>query len=318
VVVIGSGATAVTLVPAMAQEAEHVTMLQRSPSYVVSIPARDGLSDLLRERLPDKLAYGAVRIKNVLRMLVSYQFSRRRPQAMRALLRRWLERELPEGFDVDTHFNPSYDPWDQRLCVVPDGDLFKAIRSGKASVVTDRIRTFTEAGLLLESGEELPADVVITATGLQMQLLGGATVSVDGVAPDLPRSVAYKGMMLSGVPNMALALGYTNASWTLKCDLVSEYVCRLLRHMDSRGYDTVMPLAPDPSEPRVPIIDLQSGYVLRALDQLPKQGMRFPWRLHQNYFKDIRMFRRSPLEDEGITFERRATADASARELVAA
>ncbi len=304
VVVIGSGATAVTLVPSLAAQAEHVTMLQRSPSYIVSLPARDHLADVLRRRLPAHAAYALVRWKNVLLTLLSFQLSRRRPQLMRKLLRRWLQEQLPPGFDVDTHFNPSYDPWDQRLCLVPDGDLFAAIRAGTASVLTDRIRTFTETGILLESGTELEADIVVTATGLNLQLLGGARVTVDGQEIDLAQTVAYKGTMLSGVPNAALALGYTNASWTLKCDLISGYVCRLLRYMDGHGYDSVRAVAPHPSEPRVPIIDLRSGYVLRAVDRLPKQGTRLPWRLHQNYFKDILTFRRAPLPDAALRFER--------------
>ncbi len=318
VVVIGSGATAMTLVPALAAEAAHVTMVQRSPTYVVSLPARDSLADALRGRLPEAAAYSAVRWKNVLRTLLSFQLSRRRPELMRKLLRHALERQLPAGYDIDTHFSPSYDPWDQRLCLVPDGDLFTAIRSERASVLTERISAFTEGGLLLESGQELLADIIITATGLNMQLFGGASMSVDGEQVDPAQAVAYKGMMLSGVPNMAMALGYTNASWTLKCDLVCEYVCRLLRHMDERGYDSCTPVAPEPSQPRTPIIDLQSGYVLRAIDRLPKQGSRLPWRLHQNYFKDIRLFRRSPVADEGIRFSRAASDSAAPAELVAA
>jgi cation diffusion facilitator CzcD-associated flavoprotein CzcO len=303
VVVIGSGATAVTLVPSMADRAAHVTMLQRTPTYIVALPGRDAVADALRHRLPAQAAYVLVRWKNVLRMLVSYQFSRRRPQVMKRILRRFLERQLPAGYDIDRDFTPDYDPWDQRLCVVPDGDLFEAIREGRASVVTDRIRTFTEDGIELESGRHLDADIVISATGLNMQLLGGATVSVEGAPVDMPSTVAYKGMMLSGVPNMALALGYTNASWTLKCDLISNYVCRLLRYLDEQHLDSVTPLEPDPAEPRVPIIDLKSGYVQRAAAQLPKQGGRLPYRLHQNYFRDISMFRRSPIADPALRFD---------------
>jgi monooxygenase len=308
VVVIGSGATAVTLVPSMADGAEHVTMLQRSPTYIVSLPARDAVADVLRRRLPAKLAYAVVRWKNVGRTQLSYHLSRTRPGLMKWVLRRWIERELPDGFDVDKHFKPSYDPWDQRLCLVPNGDLFRAIRRGRASVVTDRIATFTETGIELESGEHLEADVIVTATGLNLQMLGGASVAVDGEDVDMAGSVAYKGMMLSGVPNAALALGYTNASWTLKCDLVSEYVCRLLTYMDERGYAYCTPVAPDPSEPRTPIVDLQAGYVLRSIDQMPKQGGRLPWRLHQNYLKDIRLLRNGPLDDEGIVFSQAAAS----------
>ncbi len=306
VVVIGSGATAVTLVPAMAEQAEHVTMLQRSPSYVASIPARDPLADLLRRRLPTRLAYTLVRWKNVLVSMASFQLSRRRPALMKALLRKGAQRLLPEGYDVDTHFAPTYDPWDQRLCLVPDGDLFKAIRRGRASVVTDRIETFTEHGLRLESGAELEADVVVTATGLNLLPAGGMTIVVDGREVDLSRTVSYKGMMLSGVPNFALTLGYTNASWTLKADLVAHYVCRLLNHMDAEGYQVVTPVVPDEAESwePVPLIDLESGYVLRSLHLLPRQGPAAPWRLHQNYPRDVRLMRRGTLEDEGVVFSR--------------
>ncbi len=302
VVVIGSGATAVTLVPSMADRAAHVTMLQRSPTYIVALPARDSVADALRRRLPAQLAYTLVRWKNVLRTLGSYQLSRRRPEAMKRLLRKWLVAQLPADYDIDRHFTPAYNPWDQRICLVPDGDLFSAIRAGQASVVTDRIRAFDERGIELESGERLDADVIVTATGLNLQLLGGAQVSVDGQAVDLPNTVAYKGMMLSGVPNAALALGYTNASWTLKCDLISQYVCRLLRYLDEHGLDSATAAEPGPEEPRVPILDLKSGYVLRAVDRLPKQGARVPYRLHQNYFRDIGMFRRAPIPDPALRF----------------
>jgi monooxygenase len=318
VIVIGSGATAVTLVPAMAKEAAHVTMLQRSPSYIVSLPANDALADFLRRRVPDKLAYAAVRWKNVLRTMLSFELSRRRPAVVKRFIRRGLQRQLPPDFDIDTHFKPRYDPWDQRLCLVPDGDLFKALCSGRATMVTGRIDCFTERGPRLASGSELEADVVITATGLNFELFSGASLVVDGRQVVPADTVAYKGMMLSGVPNMALALGYTNASWTLKCDLVSAYVCRLLGYMEAHGYDTVMPLTPEPGEARVPIIDFESGYVLRAVDALPKQGLRAPWRLHQNYFKDIRTFRRAPLADEGVRFSARASEPIAPAELAAA
>ncbi len=318
VVVIGSGATAVTLVPSMADRAAHVTMLQRSPSYVVSLPAQDRVADFLRRRLSSRRAYGIVRWKNVVMTMLSFELSRRHPKLMKKLLRRGLQFQLPGGFDIDTHFNPRYNPWDQRLCVVPDGDLFRALRDDRASIVTDRIETFTETGLKLASGDELDADLVVTATGLNVTLFGGTPIAVDGRQVALSETVAYKGMMLSGVPNLALALGYTNASWTLKCDLVSEYVCRLLNHMDARGYDRCTPNEPGPEEPRTPIIDFQSGYVLRVVDQLPKQGARAPWRLHQNYFKDIRMFRHPSLEDGALRFERPSDVTTPQRELAAA
>jgi monooxygenase len=303
VVVIGSGATAVTLVPAMAEQAAHVTMLQRSPSYVLSLPAQDALADSLRRRLPPKVAYPLVRWKNALLALLAFRLCRLAPGVMKALLRKGVTAQLPKGYDVGTHFTPRYNPWDQRLCLVPDGDLFTAIRSGRASVVTDHIETFTEHGIRLASGAELEADIVVTATGLNLLAIGGMTLSVDGTDIDLSRTVAYKGMMLSGVPNFALTLGYTNASWTLKGDLVSEYVCRLLNHMDRRGYQICTPVAPDALQ-REPIIDLQSGYVLRSVAGLPKQGPAAPWRLHQNYPRDVLLMRHGSLEDEGVRFTR--------------
>jgi monooxygenase len=297
VVVIGSGATAVTLVPAMAEHAEHVTMLQRSPSYVVTLPATDPIAEVLTRRLPAKVAYALVRWKNVLLTMLSFNLSRRYPHAMRKVIRRGVQRRLPEGYDVDTHFNPRYNPWQQRMCLVPDSDLFEALGRGDASIVTDGIETFTETGLKLTSGEELEADVIVTATGLNLLLLGGMELAVDDEDVDFAAKVAYKGMMLSGVPNLAIALGYTNASWTLKCDLVAEYACRLLNHMDTHGYAVATPQAPDPSLPIEPFIDFNSGYVLRSIADLPKQGATPPWRLHQNWFRDIRMLRRGPVDD---------------------
>jgi monooxygenase len=304
VVVIGSGATAVTLVPALAGEAAHVTMLQRSPSYVLSLPASDPLADALRRTLPAKIAYPIVRWKNVMLATLVFKLSRRAPRVMKGLLRRGVARRLPPGYDVDTHFKPRYQPWDQRLCLVPDGDLFAALSDGSASVVTDRIDTFTETGLRLESGAELEADVIVTATGLNLLILGGMTIAVDGDEIDPAQTVGYKGMMLSGVPNLALTLGYTNASWTLKGDLVAGYVCRLLKHMDELGYRQCTPRAPDPSLRRDPFLDLASGYVLRSIDSLPKQGPRAPWRLHQNYPRDVLMLRYGALDDEAIEFSR--------------
>ncbi|MFL5862007.1 MAG: flavin-containing monooxygenase, partial [Solirubrobacteraceae bacterium] len=246
VVVIGSGATAVTLVPAMAQTAAHVTMLQRSPSYIVSLPSRDSLAEWLRRRLPPMAAYQVVRWKNVGLMTLSYQLSRRRPDLMKALIRRGAERQLPAGYDVDRHFRPHYDPWDQRLCVVPDGDLFAAVSAGRASIVTDDVQTFTERGLRLRSGAELDADVIVTATGLELLALGGVSLVVDSVPVHVPDQVVYKGMALSGVPNFAFTVGYTNASWTLKADLTASYVCRLLNHMSRHGYARCTPAEHDP------------------------------------------------------------------------
>jgi len=317
VVVIGSGATAVTLVPTLAQRAAHVTMLQRSPSYIVSLPAEDPIANAVRRVLPARAAYAVARWKSVLVTMLSFQLSRRRPGAMKALVRRGLERRLPSGYDIDTHFKPRYDPWDQRLCLVPDGDLFAAIGAGSASVVTDRIETFTETGLKLESGAELEADVIVTATGLNLLALGGLQFAVDGREIELPETMSYKGMMLGGVPNMAFALGYTNASWTLKCDLTCEYVCRLLNHMDEHGYVQCTPHNRDPSVAALPAIDFSSGYVLRAIDQFPKQGSRAPWRLYQNYPRDILGLRYGALEDGAMEFARAAPAVADEPELLA-
>jgi len=296
VVVIGSGATAVTLVPAMAERAAHVTMLQRSPTYIASLPAQDRIANRLRRRLPAHLAYWLVRWKNILIQTIFYQLSRRRPGLVRRFIRRGVERALPPGYDVEKHFEPRYNPWDQRMCLVPDGDLFDAISDGSASVVTDTIETFTEGGIALTSGEELEADVIVTATGLNLLFLGGISLTVDGAPVDVPSTLAYKGMMLSGVPNMAFTIGYTNASWTLKADLTSEYVCRLLNHMDAHGHRRCLPEV-DPSVTEQPLLDFTSGYVLRSLDEFPKQGSREPWKLRQNYPLDIRTIRRGPIED---------------------
>jgi monooxygenase len=302
VVVIGSGATAVTLVPAMAEHAAHVTMLQRSPTYVFTLPAADPVADALRRGLPARIAYPIIRWKNVALATLLYQVSRRFPRFMKGLIRRGVGKRLPAGYDLDTHFKPSYEPWDQRLCFVPDGDLFDAMSSGRASIATDRIASFTERGVALKSGAELEADVIVTATGLNLLVLGGMGLEVDGREVDISETVGYKGMMLSGVPNLALTLGYTNASWTLKGDLVAGYVCRLLGYMDEHGYTQCTPRAPDPESERVPFLDLASGYVLRAIDELPKQGTRTPWRLHQSYPRDVLMLRYGTLEDEGIEF----------------
>ena len=303
VVVIGSGATAVTLVPAMAAAAEHVTMLQRSPSYVVSLPGRDPIAHWLRRFLPPRLVYPVVRWKNVLLTMLSFQLSRRRPRLMKALIRKGVQSRLPQGYDVDTHFRPSYDPWDQRLCLVPDDDLFKAIGRGDASVVTDRIETFTEGGIRLASGEELEADLIVTATGLNLQLLGGIEVAVDGEDVEFSEHLMYKGMMISDVPNLAIAIGYTNASWTLKCELTCEYVCRLLNEMRARRAQVATPRNRDSSLQAERLIDFNSGYVLRSIDKFPRQGSRAPWRLHQNYARDILLLRHGTLADEALEFE---------------
>ena len=285
VVVIGSGATAVTLVPTMSRTADHVTMLQRSPSYILSLPSSDKIADSVRKILPDKLAHSIVRWKSVLINLGFYQLCRRSPARAKKILSLAARRQLPQDVPLDPHFTPTYDPWDQRLCVVPDGDLFKALRSGKASIETDTIDTFTETGIRLASGTELEADIVITATGLKMEACGGMTIAVDGEAVTLGERYVYKGMMISGVPNFALCVGYTNASWTLRADLTSMYVCRLLSEMKKRGHTTCVPQVNEAMDQR-PILDLASGYVMRAVEQFPKQGSKSPWNMRQNYILD--------------------------------
>jgi monooxygenase len=311
VVVIGSGATAVTLVPAMAKDAAHVTMLQRSPSYILSVPGEDPIAELLRKVLPPRAAYPIVRWKNVALQSLTYRLARNRPGFVKKVLRNGVMKALPAGYDVDTHFNPKYNPWDQRLCMVPDGDLFKSISDGSAEIVTDRIESFTAGGIRLESGKELEADVVVSATGLNLLFLGGMKIEVDGEEGDLSKLLAYRGMMLGDVPNLAFTIGYTNASWTLKADLVSEYLCRLLNHMDANGYDICVPHLSDSSVTPEPILDFTSGYVLRAVADLPKQGSKEPWKLRQNYAVDLRKLRYAPLEDGAMRFKRKVVAPQS-------
>lgn len=304
VVVVGSGATAVTLVPAMTDRAEHVTMLQRSPTYVMSLPAEDKIANTLRRVVGPRRAYFVTRWKNVVMSTLFYQLSRRRPAIAKSLIRKAAVKQLPPGYEVDTHFRPSYQPWDQRLCLIPDGDLFKAIRHGRASVVTDQIAEFTETGLRLASGAELAADVVVTATGLRLLAFGGAQLAVDGRAVELPKTMAYKGMMLSDVPNFVFTIGYTNASWTLKADLVAEYTMRLLRHMDESGYTQFVPTNNDPTITERPLLDFQAGYVLRSIDEFPKAGSRTPWQLGMSYAHDVVSLRHRPLDDGAMTFSR--------------
>ncbi|HEX6124367.1 MAG TPA: NAD(P)/FAD-dependent oxidoreductase [Pyrinomonadaceae bacterium] len=302
VVVIGSGATAVTLVPSMAETAEHVTMLQRSPTYIVSMPAEDAIANFLRRLLPESAAYTLTRWKNVIRQMFFYVLSRKRPQIMKRLINKGIRTELGEDYDI-RHFTPPYNPWDQRLCLVPDSDLFRVIREGKASIVTDEIDSFTETGVQLKSGEHLDADIIVTATGLVLKLMAGLQLVVDGAPVDLSKTIAYKGMMYSDVPNLASAFGYTNASWTLKCDLTAEYVCRLLKHMDRHGFAQCTARLTDPSVKPERVLDFTSGYVLRALHTLPSQGSKMPWRLHQNYFKDLSMLRYGSVEDGTMEFK---------------
>jgi cation diffusion facilitator CzcD-associated flavoprotein CzcO len=298
VVVIGSGATAATLIPAMAQTAAHVTMLQRTPSYVLSLPAVDPIAALFKRWLGPARAHRAAREKNVRMGGLMYKASQRYPKFMRGLIRRLNVKALPEGFDVDRHFNPPYNPWDQRMCLVPDGDLFAAISDGKASVVTDRIATFTERGLLLESGDELEADIVVTATGLQMMPFGGLDLTVDGEPVSFAETFTYKGLMLTGVPNFAYIFGYTNASWTLRVDIVCEHFCRILALMDEHGYGACVPAAPPADAPERPLLEnFSSGYVQRALGQFPKQGPGMPWELSMDYVRDRKTMLEGPVGD---------------------
>ena len=285
VVVIGSGATAVTLVPAMAQSAAHVTMLQRSPTYIASLPGVDPLAAQFNRYLPNRLAHQMNRLKSIVLTQFFYQFCQRFPRPAKRLLQKMTASQLPEGYPIDPNFTPRYNPWDQRMCMVPDGDLFKAISDGRASVVTDTVETFTETGVRLTSGEELPADIIITATGLQLQLAGGADMTVDGEGVIPGDTFVYRGCMLSSVPNFAMCVGYTNASWTLRADLSSKYVCRVLRHMDSHGYRVAIPEHEEEGVAR-PLLDLSSGYVQRAVSILPKQGAKPPWMIRQNYLLD--------------------------------
>lgn len=306
VVVIGSGATAVTLVPAMAEKAKHVVMLQRSPTYVVARPDEDRVANFLDRILPDKLAYAITRWKNVRFQQFIYQRTRTEPEKMKQRFIQMVRDELGPDYDVETHFTPHYNPWDQRLCLVPNGDLFQAIRSGKVTVVTDHINTFTATGLRLKSGKELAADIIVTATGLELVVLGGVTFSVDGRSVDFSQTFTYKGMMYSDVPNLASIFGYINASWTLRADLMAEYVCRLLNHMDKNGFRQCTPRLreADQEMPTRPWIeDFSSNYMQRKMHLLPKQSDREPWINSQDYGRDKKMFRHGAIEDGVMRFD---------------
>ena len=307
VVVIGSGATAVTLVPEMAKTAAHVTMLQRSPTYVVARPSEDPIANKMREKLPAKLAYRLTRLKNVSLGMYFYKLSRRKPARVKSLIIGGVQQALGPDYDVAKHFTPRYNPWDQRLCLVPDGDLFASIRNGTSSVVTDEIETFTPTGIKLRSGATLDADLVVTATGLDLQTLGGLCVIVDGCKIDPARTLNYRGMMYSDVPNFASIFGYTNASWTLKADLASEYFCRLINYMGAKGYRQCTPRR-DPSITEEPLFSFSSGYIQRAVEHFPKQGSRAPWRLYQNYLLDLVSFRYSGMEDGTMEFAKAGSA----------
>jgi monooxygenase len=302
VVIIGSGATAVTLLPAMVNDgAAHVTMLQRSPTYVVSRPAEDKIANQLRAKLPAQKAYTLIRWRNVLAGSFFYNLARKRPDKVKQKLLQGVRAELGPDYDVATHFTPRYNPWDQRLCLVPDSDMFKVLRDNKASVQTAEIDRFTRTGILLKSGEELPADIIVTATGLNLQMLGGVEMIVDDEKVEPGDTVLHKGVILSGIPNLAMWFGYTNASWTLKADLTSEYLCRILEHMEKTGNSIVIADATS-AKAVESFVDFSSGYFQRSQQLLPKQGAALPWRLHQNYMKDIRLLRHGPIESEGLVF----------------
>lgn len=300
VVVIGSGATAVTLVPAMAAKAAKVTMLQRSPSYLLARPPEDRVAQWLTDKLGDEAGYAVSRFKNVALGMALFEACRRFPNRMRNLLYMGIKAQMGDDFDLSPHFTPSYNPWEQRLCLTPDGDFFEAIKEGTVEVVTDHIARITETGLALRSGGDLEADIIVTATGLKLRFLGGLDIRVDDEPIDPSQLFTYRGCMLSDVPNLAMAFGYTNASWTLKCDLICDYVARLLLHMDRRGYRKVVPRLDEPDMESEPLVDFSSGYFQRALDKLPKQGPRKPWRLYQNYFKDVVSIQLERFRDDAL------------------
>jgi cation diffusion facilitator CzcD-associated flavoprotein CzcO len=302
VVIIGSGATAVTLVPSMAKTAAHVTMLQRSPTYMVSRPEKDWMANTLRKFLPASWAYAIPRWRNIIMQRYFYAKSKKDPAVVGKYLIDGVKQLLPKDYDVATHFTPRYNPWDERLCLVPDADLFNAISEGRASVVTDHIETFTSKGIKLKSGKELDADIIVTATGLQLEILGGMQVTVDGQPVEFGKTFTYKGLMYSGVPNLASVFGYTNASWTLRADLICEYVCRLLNTMDEKGMPIATPRMKDTVLNAEPWLDFTSGYIQRSISKLPKQGPAFPWRQNQNYFEDIKAMRKAPIDDGVLEF----------------
>ncbi len=306
VVVIGSGATAVTLIPSMTDRAAYVTMLQRSPSWFYSLPQNSNAAEALAKVLPRSLAYRLVRWWRIVFQQVMYKMIRANPEKAGENLLKMVREQLPEGYDVEKHFKPRYNPWDQRLCVVPDGDLFRAISAGKASVETDEIERFVESGILLKSGKTLPADIIVTATGLTLEAMGGAKARVDGRPVNLGETFTYRGFACSGLPNLAFVFGYTNSSWTLRADLISHYVCRLINFMDKNGYDMATPVNEDPGLKPEPFLNLNSGYILRAADRLPKQGDRDPWRNPQSYFRDIVILRHGRIDDGFMRFSKRA------------
>jgi monooxygenase len=309
IVVIGSGATAVTLAPALAKAAAHVTMLQRSPSYVVTLPRKDAKANWMNRHLPKSLAAKITKWKNVLYSITMFHLARKKPEMLKGLILKGIKHQLPPDYDVKRHFTPRYNPWDQRICLVPDGDLFAAIRSSRVDIVTDTIAEIVESGIRLSSGITLPADVIVSATGLVVRLMGGAEILVDGVPAKFNEKLVYKGAMFSGIPNLALAFGYTNNSWTLRCDITARFVCRLLKYMDRRGFSVCVPNLPDESVNPEPLLDFSSGYVRRADGVLPKQGQRAPWRVPQNYLKDLAAFTFGSVNDGTMSFLRTSEAD---------
>ena len=309
IVIIGSGATAVTLVPSLVEGgAKHVTMVQRSPTYIMNLPNRNQLFIFLKKYFPFLWAYRATRWMNILLQMTSFNLSKIFPKWMKKVLMKAAAKQLPEGYPVDKHFNPTYNPWDQRLCVVPDGDLFQVIKDGKASIATDEILNFTEHGVRLKSEETISADLIVLATGLKIQLLGGASISINGVPVNVNQSMIYKGMMVSSVPNLIYAFGYTNASWTLKVDLTANYLCKLLNHMDKKGYDVVVPEKEELSSDES-FLNLNSGYIERAKDILPKQGSRRPWRVFQSYLLDMLATRFGSIPDNVLKFTKNQPAE---------
>lgn len=299
---IGSGATAVTIVPTMAKTAAHVTMIQRSPTYILSRPAEDAFAKWVNRLLPWRAAWKLARVKNILLSMYLWRVSKRKPDGMRAYLRKMTAQSLPEGYDVDTHFNPAYDPWDQRLCLIPDGDFYQAISSGRASVVTDHIDHFTETGIVTRDGTTIEADIVVPATGLRIQFLGGAKVTLDGALVEPSEHMVYRGMMLSNVPNFVVVFGYSNASWTLKADLTADFLCRMINRAAATGREVVTPVLDGPADGDRPIISLQSGYLQRAQGMLPKTSDKRPWMNYENYVADMLSIRHGKMEDGVLQF----------------
>jgi len=302
VIVIGSGATAVTIIPSMAEKTKHITMLQRSPSYIMSRPLYDPFAKIVHRFLPKKMAHFLARWKNILMSMYLYTMSKKNPKAISKYIKGEIKKVLPD-FDVETHFNPRYNPWDERLCAVPDNDLFNTIKDGKCTMVTDHIDTFTKDGIMLKSGKELKADLIVSATGLVIKMAGGMKIKVDGQEQDISKLINYKGLMMQNIPNSAFITGYTNASWTLKADLACAYICRLLKYMDKKGFKSCTPQLNDTNQKTEPVIDFSSGYIQRSIDKMPKQGDKFPWKLHQNYIKDMVILKHRKIDDGHLMFE---------------